>query len=279
MTSAMGFAPSGSHAVAIMQPYLFPYIGYFQLIAAVDVFVIYDTVKYTKKGWINRNRFLRNGAPVVFTLPLEKDRDELDICERRIAASYSPEKLCAQIAHAYRRAPCFDETMPLVDAVLRFESKNLFDHLRYALVRTCAHLAIDTAIRTASEIEGDTELRRQDRVLDICGRLGASTYVNPIGGTTLYDPGAFAQRGIALRFIRARPFTYGQAGHPFVPWLSIIDVMMFNTRASLRTVLAREYDLLDRDQAALPLDRALAARLPPLLPDASLLKPERYGSS
>ncbi|GJE18878.1 WbqC family protein [Methylobacterium marchantiae] len=249
---AKGCATGGSPAVAIMQPYLLPYIGYFQLIAAVDVFVIYDTVKYTKKGWINRNRFLRDGEPIVFTLPLEKDRDELDIRERRVAASYAPDRLCAQIAQAYRRAPSFDETMPLVEAVLRFEGDNLFDHLRYALVRTCAHLAIDTPIRIASEIEGGTELRRQDRVLDICERLGASTYINPIGGTTLYDPAAFAQRGISLRFLRSRPFAYGQAGHPFVPWLSILDVLMFNPRASLRTMLTDGYDLIEKEDSLCP---------------------------
>ncbi|CAA2105229.1 hypothetical protein MBUL_03088 [Methylobacterium bullatum] len=248
----MSRAVSAAPAVAIMQPYLFPYIGYFQLIAAVDQFVVYDTVKYTKKGWINRNRFLRDGEPVVFTLPLHKDSDHLDIRERRVAASFDPDRLCAQIAQAYRRAPHLDETMGLVETVLRIESTNLFDHLRRALALTCAHLAIDTPVRTASEIEGVTDLRRQDRVLDICERLGASTYINPIGGTALYDPAAFAQRGIALRFLRSRPFAYGQANHPFVPWLSILDVLMFNPRSSLRAVLTGGYDLIEQENNLCP---------------------------
>lgn len=230
---------------AIMQPYLFPYIGYFQLIAAVDQFVIYDTVKYTKKGWINRNRFLREGEPVVFTLPLEKDADHLDIRARRIAQSFEPGRLCAQIAQAYRRAPHRHETMPLVESVLSYRSDTLFDHLRHGLIRTCAHLDIGTPIRTASEIEGTTDLRRQERVIDICRQLGASTYVNPIGGTALYDPAAFAQRGITLRFLRARPFAYAQGPHPFVPWLSILDVLMFNPRSALKAVLAGGYDLVE----------------------------------
>ena len=228
-----------------MQPYLFPYVGYFQLIAAVDQFVVYDTVKYTKKGWINRNRFLRDGAPVTFTLPIEKASDALDIRERRVAASFSPDGLLGQIAGAYRRAPSFAEAMPLVEEVLRFSAGNLFDHLHHGLVRTCRHLGIDTPIRVSSEIEGATELRRQDRVIDICARLGATTYINPIGGLALYEAAAFAQRGIALRFLRAQPFEYPQLGLPFVPWLSIIDVLMFNPRAQLGKVLREGYDLVE----------------------------------
>ncbi|MEH3116123.1 MAG: WbqC family protein [Methylorubrum populi] len=237
---------------AIMQPYLFPYIGYFQLIAAVDRFVIYDRVKYTKKGWINRNRFLRDGAPVTFTLPLERDSDHLDIRERRVAAGFEPGRLCAQIAQAYRRAPHVRETMPLVEEVLGYAGADLFDHLRHGLVRTCAHLGLGTPIRTASEIEEATDLRRQDRVIDLCERLGASTYVNPIGGTALYDPAAFARRGIALRFLRTRPFAYPQGPHPFVPWLSILDVLMFNPRPTLTAVLASGYDLIAGEAIAGP---------------------------
>jgi len=256
--------------VAIMQPYLFPYIGYFQLVAAVDQFVIYDTVKYTKKGWINRNRFLRDGAPVTFTLPLEKGSDQRDIRERHVAAGFEPDGLCAQIAQAYRHAPYRRETMPLVEDVLGYRSADLFDHLRHGLLRTCAHLSIATPIRTASAIEGVTDLRRQDRVLALCERLGAATYVNPIGGTTLYDPAAFTQRGIALRFLRARPFDYAQGPHPFVPWLSILDVLMFNPRSALTTLLAGGYDLVDGDGHS-----SLDPTAPPANPNMRLRQHDR----
>ncbi|KAB1076073.1 WbqC family protein [Methylobacterium planeticum] len=238
--------------VAIMQPYLLPYLGYFQLIEAVDQFVIYDTVKYTKKGWINRNRFLRDGEPVVFTLPIERGSDLLDICNRRVATSFAADQLCRQVAQAYRRAPHFDETMPLVEAVLRCRADDLFGHLHHALVRTCAHLGIGTPIRVASEIEDETVLRRQDRVLDICLRLGATRYINPIGGMELYHPAAFARHGIALRFLRPRPVAYAQFAHPFVPWLSIVDVMMFNSRPTLLTMLREGYDLIEGEDAACP---------------------------
>lgn len=223
--------------VAIMQPYLFPYIGYFQLIAAVDRFVIYDTVKYTKKGWINRNRFLRDGEPVTFTLPLAKGADELDIVERHVAPDFAPDKLCAQIAGAYRRAPHFRETMPLVEAVLRHRADNLFLHLREGLRLVTGHLGIFTPLITASDLEGGTDLRRQDRVLNLCERLSTTTYVNPIGGTALYDPRQFEARGIALRFLKARLGPYAQFDAPFVPWLSIIDVLMFTGREGTRGLL------------------------------------------
>ena len=231
--------------VAIVPPYLFPYIGYFQLIAAVDQFVIYDTVKYTKKGSINRNRFLRDGAPVVFTLPIEKDSDQLDIRERRVAACFNAEKLCGKFAQAYRCAPYLSETMPLVEEVLFYRADTLFGHLRHGLARSCAHLGIDTPIRASSEIEGSTDLRRQDRVLDICERLGATTYIDAIGGMGFYEPPAFARCGLTLRFLYSRPFVYPQLGQSFVPWLSIVDVLMFNSRSVLGSVIRDGYDLVE----------------------------------
>lgn len=241
--------------VAIMQPYLLPYIGYFQLIAAVDRFVIYDTVKYTKKGWINRNRFLRNGEAITFTLPLAGGADDLDIRERRVASDFAPDKLCAQIAGAYRRAPFFAETMPLVETILRLKAENLFGHLHAALRLACAHLHIATPILVASEVEGTTDLRRQDRVLDLCSRLAAELYINPIGGTELYDPAAFAARGMTLRFLKARPHSYPQFGQPFVPWLSILDPLMFLGREGVRESLLGAYDLVGGE---VPLDHAAA---------------------
>lgn len=236
--------------VAIMQPYLFPYIGYFQLIAAVDKFVVYDTVKYTKKGWINRNRFLRDGQAITFTLPIAKGADDLDIRNRHVAADYAPDKLCAQIAGAYRRAPYFAETMPLVEGVLHHRAATLFGHLHEGLTCSCAHLGIETPILIASDVEGATELRRQDRVLDICTRLSATTYINPIGGTELYDAAAFAARGMTLRFLKARAHSYPQYdGRPFVPWLSIIDPLMFLGREGTRSTLLGAFDLLAAPEA------------------------------
>jgi hypothetical protein len=213
-----------------MQPYFLPYIGYFQLIASADVFVLYDNIKYTKKGWINRNRFLRDGADVTFTVPLKADSDHLDVVRREIAPSFNREQLLQQFRGAYLRAPHFGETFPLLECIVRCEETNLFGYIDHSIRTLCDHLAIGTSIRISSALDADHDLRAQQRVLAICAALGASTYVNPPGGKGLYDPMAFAHHGIALRFLQPSVEPYDQFGRPFVSALSIVDVLMFNGR-------------------------------------------------
>ncbi|HZQ59764.1 MAG TPA: WbqC family protein [Casimicrobiaceae bacterium] len=230
--------------LAIMQPYFLPYIGYFQLIAAVDLFIVYDDIKYTKKGWINRNRMLRNGEPAVFSLPLRHGSDALDIREREIAATFAPEKLLLQFAGAYRGAPHYAETRPLLEAVLGQRETNLFRFLHGALVRTCEHLGIRTPIRISSSVPMPAGLRSEARVLALCEAIGATTYINPIGGTELYARETFRSHGIDLKFLRTRPLPYAQSAGAFVPWLSIVDVLMFNRRDAVQTMLRSGYDLV-----------------------------------
>lgn len=230
--------------VAIMQPYFFPYIGYFQLIAAVDQFIVYDNIKYTKKGWVNRNRLLQNGKDVMFSLPLKSDSDSLDIRERELAADFRRDKLLNQIKGAYGRAPYFAQTLPLIEQIVNFEEANLFRYLHHSIVRICDHLDIRTEISISSGIAIDHELKSQDKVLALCAATGASTYVNAIGGVDLYSREAFNERGIELKFIRSLPFEYPQFGAPFVPWLSIIDVMMFNPLNRIQACIAADYELI-----------------------------------
>jgi hypothetical protein len=214
--------------LGIMQPYFLPYIGYFQLIAAVDQFVLYDNIKYTKKGWINRNRFLQNGKDAMFSLSLKKDSDSLDVCERELATDFDRERLLNQLGGAYRRAPHFEQTFPLIEQVVRYPEQNLFLFLHNSIVQVCAHLGITTRIIVSSEVEIDHQLRAQDKVLALCEALDATTYVNAIGGVELYSKQEFSNKCIELDFIKSLPIKYAQYGDPFVPWLSIIDVMMFN---------------------------------------------------
>lgn len=227
-----------------MQPYFFPYIGYFQLIAAVDLFIVYDNIKYTKKGWINRNRLLQNGKDVVFSLPLKSDSDSLDVCERELAADFNRDKLLNQFKGAYRRAPYFEQTFPLVERIVRYEDTNLFGFLHHSIVRTCEYLGVTTEIRISSGIAIDHDLKSQDKVLALCVATGANTYVNAIGGMALYSEETFREKGIELKFIRSRPFEYPQFGDAFVPWLSIIDVMMFNSSDTIKTGISTNYDLI-----------------------------------
>jgi len=229
---------------AIMQPYFFPYIGYFQLIAAVDMFIVYDNIKYTKKGWINRNRMLQNSKDVMFTLPLKSDSDNLDVCERELAADFNRDKLLNQFNGAYRRAPYFTQTFPLVEQIVRYEDKNLFRFLHHSIVRTCEHLGIATEIRISSGIAINHDLKNQDKVLALCEAAGATAYVNAIGGMELYSKETFREQGIELKFIRTKPFEYAQFGDAFVPWLSIIDVMMFNPLDTIKTCISSNYELI-----------------------------------
>lgn len=230
--------------IGIMQPYFLPYIGYFQLIAAVDRFIVYDNIKYTKKGWINRNRMLQNGADVMFSLPLKSDSDYLDIAQRELAPDFTGDKLLAQIANNYRRAPEFAATYALMERIVRHPARNLFDYLQHALAECCAHLGIRTEIVVSSTLPADHTLKAQQRVLAICKSVGATTYINAIGGLELYSRDDFREQGIDLQFLRAQALHYQQGSAPFVPWLSILDVMMFNPRELVSAHIASGYELV-----------------------------------
>lgn len=227
-----------------MQPYFFPYIGYFQLIAAVDIFIVYDNIKYTKKGWINRNRILQNGRSVMLSLPLKRGSDNLDVGERELAPEFNGDKLLNQIEGAYRRAPYFEQTFPLIGQIVRNSDANLFRYLHCSIVKTCEHLGIRTEIKISSDIAIDNALRSQDKVLALSAAVGASTYVNAIGGMELYSKDDFSCKGVELKFIRSKPFEYPQFGGEFVPWLSIIDVMMFKSIETIRKCLETNYELI-----------------------------------
>jgi hypothetical protein len=230
--------------VAIMQPYFFPYIGYFQLIGAVDLFIVYDNIKYTKKGWINRNRMLQGGKDVMFSLPLRSDSDSLDVRYRALAVDFNRGKLLNQLHGAYGRAPHFADVLPMIERAVHHDDVNLFGYLHHALLVVCQHLGMTTPIHVSSSIEIDHSLKNQDKVIALSQAVGATTYVNAIGGLELYDPGAFLERGLTLKFIRSKPFEYRQFGDPFVPWLSIIDVLMFNTLDTVRATVSNNYEMI-----------------------------------
>jgi hypothetical protein len=229
---------------AIMQPYFFPYPGYFQLIAAVDLFIVYDNIQYTKSGWINRNRLNRSGEAVTFSLPLKHASDSLDVRERELAVEFKPDKLINQIKGAYRRAPQFARILPFIERVVRYDDRNLFRFLHHSIGAVCAIVGIGTEVRISSSIAIDHCLTKQDKVLALCRAVGASTYVNAIGGIELYSPEAFHSHGVALKFLRGKPLEYAQFGHAFVPLLSIIDVLMFNPLDTVRDWVFGNYELI-----------------------------------
>ncbi len=226
--------------VAIMQPYLFPYIGYFQLIKAVDLFVIYDNIEYTKKGWINRNRILVNGKDEYFSIPLKKDSDFLPVNQRFLAESYSKDKikLLSKIKEAYKKAPQFEMVFPLIESILNSKETNLFEFIHHSLLTICTFLEIKTPIVISSTIAIDHRLKAQEKVIAISKSLTATHYINAIGGVDLYSKTTFETNQLQLNFIQSNPIHYQQFDNDFLPWLSIIDVMMFNSKEEINAFLS-----------------------------------------
>ena len=231
--------------LAIMQPYFLPYIGYFQLLNAVDEFVVYDNIEFTKRGWIQRNRILVNGSASMFSLPLKKASDYLDIRERQLSNSFSRERvsILRRIESAYSKSPYFVSVIPVIEQCFNYENLNLFKFIYNSLLVVCKYLSIATEIRISSELASDHDLKGQDRVISICQGLLADHYINAINGRVLYRKEAFAEKGIQLSFIKSEPIVYPQFDNEFVPSLSIIDVMMFNRVGKIQEYL-KLYELI-----------------------------------
>jgi hypothetical protein len=225
--------------VAIMQPYFFPYIGYFQLINSVDKFIIYDNIQYTKKGWINRNRILVNKKDQLITLPIKKDSDYLNVVERELSKSWEIDKnkMLNVIKSSYNKAPYFQDIFELISKCLNNPETNLFKFIYDSIISINNYLEIKTPIIISSTIDADHTLKSQDKVLSLCKKQNADIYINSIGGVELYDKEIFRKNNIELNFIKSNPIQYKQFNNEFISWLSIIDVMMFNSKQQIKEYL------------------------------------------
>ena len=225
--------------LAIMQPYFMPYIGYFQLINSVDKFIIYDNIQYTKKGWINRNRILVNGRDQLITLSVKKDSDYLDVVKRELSESWDKDKnkILKIIKSSYSKTPYFQEVFNLISKCLNNPEKNLFRFIYNSIILINEYLEIKTHIIISSSIDINHALKSQDKVLSLCKAQNANIYINSIGGVELYDKEVFKQNGIELNFIKSNPIQYKQFSNEFISWLSIIDVMMFNSKEQIKEYL------------------------------------------
>lgn len=220
-----------------MQPYFFPYLGYFQLIKEVDKFVIYDNIQYTKKGWINRNRYLVNGESKYITIPLKKDSDYLDVVDRWISEDFDKIKLLNQIKEAYKKAPYFSDTYRLLEECIQYSENNLFGFIYNSIIKVVEYLQIDTEVVISSSIDINHSLKSKDKVIEICKAIGGDVYVNPVGGMELYSKAEFDEKGLLLNFIQMQEVRYEQFDREFVPMLSIIDVLMFNSKETVIQLL------------------------------------------
>ncbi len=233
--------------LGIMQPYFLPYIGYYQLIHAVDIFVVYDNIQYSKRGWINRNWILLDGKPHLFSLPLQKDSDYLNINERYIADTFvnDREKLLRRIEAAYRKAPYYNDVMPLLHDCLYFSDRNLFNFLLHSIQVIMNYLQIEKEILISSQLLKVDHLKKQDKVLAICREMRTSQYINLIGGYKLYDTNQFSEYQINLSFLKPKRIHYKQFNGEFFPDLSIIDIMMFNPIEEIHKYL-HMYSLINK---------------------------------
>jgi hypothetical protein len=228
--------------VAIMQPYVFPYIGYFQLVHAADVFVFYDDVNFIKQGWINRNRILVNREPYLFTIPLEKISSFKEIREVKIhTRNYGTwkDKFIKTMNQSYGNAPFYKTSSQLIHSILASGTDSISDLAEWSVKEIYTYLGYDKKFMKSSRDFVDTKgLDKADRLIEICKRCGADHYINPSGGTDLYHKDYFNDREVQLSFIKsAGSIKYKQRELDFIPWLSIIDVLMYNSKERVREFL------------------------------------------
>ena len=224
------------------QPYFIPYIGYWQLINAVDIFVFADDYNFIKNGWISRNRILVNGEPQYFNLSIQhasqnKWINELFLCDIPV------EQKMKQLENAYRKAPYYNDGMWLMEDILQVDEKNLAIFLEHSIKKICGYLDICTKFMRSSQLEHNHELKREYRIYDMCKRLGADTYYNAIGGQQLYSHEEFQNQGIKLGFLKSNHVVYKQYGEEFIDNLSIIDVIMFISKKQIKKMLS-EYTII-----------------------------------
>lgn len=221
--------------LAIMQPYFLPYIGYFQLMQAADLFVYYDDVTFIKQSWINRNRIILNGREFLFTLELQGASSFSNI--NVVSVGRNRSRLLKTFVQAYRDAPYFKDIEPVIHSIMSSAETNLPDYIIETHSTILSYLGIEVKTIKSSSIEKDCSLKGQDKVIEICRRLGAGEYINSPGGKALYSKQDFIDNGIKLSFLQPMETMYKQFDNDFIPWLSIIDVLMFNSVVEVRVML------------------------------------------
>lgn len=235
-------------AVGIMQPYIFPYLGYFQLINAVQEFVFYDDVNYIKKGWINRNNILCNGKANLFTVPLEKPSQNMLIKDTYIKRELYDDwvkKTLKMIHQSYFKAPFYNEVYPILENVF-FDSKieTISDLSILSIIETSKFLDLKTNFHLSSiSFSNSKDFNRAERLVSITNKLKSTEYINSIGGIKLYNKPFFKKNQINLSFIESNLGYYKQFRNEFIPGLSIIDILMFNNKEQINSML-KDYKLV-----------------------------------
>jgi len=216
-----------------MQPYLFPYIGYFQLINAVDKFVLLDDVNFINRGWINRNRILVNGREYLFTVPIKKASQNKLILECELSDELWQNKFLKTIEMHYKKAPYYNDVYPLIAEIVNNNQKNLSLFILSHIQKIFKFLNLKINVIPTSSVYKTLDLKAQEKIIEICKIEKATEYINPIGGTELYDKNRFLQENTMLFFLKTKEIKYTQFNSNFIPWLSIIDLLMFNSKQTV----------------------------------------------
>lgn len=230
--------------VAIMQPYVFPYIGYFQLIHAADIFVFYDDVNFIKKGWINRNQIILNQQAYKFTIPLVGASQNKLINEIPVLwESKFDQKLIQQLELGYKTAPYLSDVLGLVQEVFSDKSSNISELAQKSVRLTCQYLGLEKKFYVSSELGVSKDMGRADRLIEITKHFGTEQYINAINGRDLYSKVDFKQMGVDLAFVSPILNKYKQGNLiDFIPSLSILDVLMWNEKSEISEML-KSYEI------------------------------------
>lgn len=229
--------------LGIMQPYFFPYTGYFSLIKHTDKWIVFDNVQYIERGWINRNRIIHPTMPepMYITVPLKKHHQETIISDIKINYGRDyPRNILSQIAAAYKkRAPYYKEIFGLVEAVLTTHFEDIVSLNVEAMRHVCSYLEIpfEYQIFSKMDIQIDDIFGPGDWAFNICKAMNADGYINPVSGQDLFDPLKFKNAGISLEFLKISQMQYPQKKAVFLDNLSIIDVLMFNSPKDVHVML------------------------------------------
>lgn len=231
--------------VAVMQPYVFPYLGYFQLIQAVDTFVFYDDVNFIKRGWINRNRILVNGSDQLITIPLKKASQNKLINEIELGINdVWLQQFYKTIAYNYKKAPFFESTYKLIKTVFEKPQMHISELAIHSVMTVCEYLELDKKFVISSKKYSETQgQEKADRLINITKLCESTEYINPIGGKDLYSKTVFEAQGIKLSFIENELLPYTQFKNKPISGLSIIDVLMFNSPEVINSML-NQYELI-----------------------------------
>lgn len=228
--------------LGVMQPYLFPHLGYYQLVRHCDFFVFYDDVTYIKGGYINRNTLLAAGKEQKFTLSVIKASSNTLI--RDLYFSNDTKKLLRSLSQNYRKAPYYDDVFPIVKSVFDDDDRNVAGITSLSIARVFDYLGLDLDCTFSSQVDYDRSLTAAEKLFQLCDVFSADTYCNAEGGKSLYSKDGFKSQGIDLEFLIKRPVQYCQAGTDmgFVDNLSMIDVLMWNSKEEVLRLLT-QYDI------------------------------------